>query len=382
MPERLALLAAAAAGAAVAAAVAALVMAARRMNLRRTLLCSMGDKLLEDTARQIEESEGAEVANMLMADVRKVLEPDRQREPAWFEDDIKFKNAVIRVTSVGIGTRRVLQKRADLSTVPVFDMSKADISDVGACVLATLMRDAPPKGSLLTLTLASNGITDLGAKMIADAIGGGAVPNLEKLQVQFNLIEDPGCVALAEAISTGKVPKLKTFRINHNAIGDEGIAAIAEALESSKAPPIEELWLQGMKQVKGPGVKALGDVLARGCASTVHTVYLYEDQVDDEGAIAMAQALGSGKLPKMKELWLNDNRVSDATATALAAALKTGATPKLVQLKLMTNPSITEAGIELLREAMQSAKAPRALTINTDLGNVVKTTGDSKAIDA
>ena len=185
---------------------------------------------------------------------------------------------------------------------------------------------------------------DLGAKMIADAIGGGAVPNLEKLQVQFNLIEDPGCVALAEAISTGKVPKLQTFRINHNAIGDEGIAAIAEALESSKAPPIEELWLQGMKQVKGPGVKALGDVLARGCASTVHTVYLYEDQVDDEGAIAMAQALGSGKLPKMKELWLNDNRVSDATATALAAALKTGATPKLVQLKLMTNPSITEAG--------------------------------------
>ena len=71
-------------------------------------------ELLEDTARRIEESEGADVAKMLMADVKKVLEADRQRDPAWFEDDVKFKNAVVRVTSVGIGTTRVLQKRADL----------------------------------------------------------------------------------------------------------------------------------------------------------------------------------------------------------------------------------------------------------------------------
>ncbi|MEW5743372.1 MAG: TIGR02996 domain-containing protein [Myxococcota bacterium] len=85
---------------------------------------------------------------------------------------------------------------------------------------AALLADAPNLGALETLMLSYGGVTDAGARSLAQA---KALPRLIHLDLSNNLLTDAGALALAEA----RLPALRSVNVARNgAITSVGLSAL------------------------------------------------------------------------------------------------------------------------------------------------------------
>ena len=71
------------------------------------------------------------------------------------------------------------------------------------------------------LGLTGNKIGDPGITALADALGKGALPKLEWLDLQKNQIADAGVTALASAMSKGALASLETLYVDDGPLGTE-----------------------------------------------------------------------------------------------------------------------------------------------------------------
>jgi len=125
------------------------------------------------------------------------------------------------------------------------------------------------------------------AKLVAEAIGMGAMADHTVLNLFKNEIGDEGMKALSSAIASGSVSNLRELRLYGNNIGDEGIKVLAEALKSLKK---------------------------------LHTLTLDYNAIGDKGAIALADAIP--KMRSLKSMELSNNAIGDEGAKALATAVQ------------------------------------------------------------
>ena len=105
-----------------------------------------------------------------------------------------------------------------------------------------------------------------------------------------------GAEALAAALGRGAMPKLQNLDLDHTDIGSQGVAALAAPLR--KLPALNELNL------------------AR-C------------EIGDEGVASLVANLGKDDFKKLEGLFLQYNMITDAGMTTIAAALHAGGLPKL-----------------------------------------------------
>ena len=91
---------------------------------------------------------------------------------------------------------------------------------------------------LNVLSIASNLITDEGAKAIAEALLENEA--LIELSLQGNQITDEGAIAIAGAVQAN--PMLSVLNLEHNQIGDEGGRALLDALKSN-ASALDQLHI-------------------------------------------------------------------------------------------------------------------------------------------
>lgn len=109
-----------------------------------------------------------------------------------------------------------------------------NLADTGAgkepdC-LAHLVRHAP---HLCTLDVTSTGLTDQGAKVLADGLRDTRA--LQHLYVGFNELRDDGGAA-ALVVAALQTSTMRSLDLSSNPLGDEGCAQVAHAVASTDAP--------------------------------------------------------------------------------------------------------------------------------------------------
>ena len=109
-------------------------------------------------------------------------------------------------------------------------LGRNGITDVGAVALA----EAMPRSELLyVLNLANNEIGDDGAAAFARALRAGS--DVYTLGLSWNRVGDAGAIALAEALAARRsAPSLELLALSGNRIGDAGGRALRDALDVHK----------------------------------------------------------------------------------------------------------------------------------------------------
>ena len=108
---------------------------------------------------------------------------------------------------------------------------------------------APP------LMLDGNHIGKVGAETLAAVLGRGAMPKLEKLNIECNPIGNQGVAALAAPLR--KMPALKVLRLDDCEFGDEGVASLFANLGKDDFKALQQLYLD----------EEIADVTEKGCAT-------------------------------------------------------------------------------------------------------------------
>ena len=86
---------------------------------------------------------------------------------------------------------------------------------------ALLTASAALLPALTRLYLQNNGIGEAGASALGAALGRGALPRLQELDLNANRIGSAGVIALAPGLRA--LPQLKTLWLNNNAMDDDGV---------------------------------------------------------------------------------------------------------------------------------------------------------------
>jgi Ran GTPase-activating protein (RanGAP) involved in mRNA processing and transport len=234
-----------------------------------------------------------------------------------------------------------------------------------------LLQGNPP---LIHVNLSGNGITDVGAVALAQAIQ--YHPTLRELLLGWNGIADIGTTALAEAVTKSQLQILDlagvsegrgggsrdsfllTDQLQHGVcnIGDVGCERLAQALaaggtrggdsDSGSRSGLESLILSRQHHITSKGIAALSSGLK--LCRHLKVLELQRIPVDDDGAVALASALN---LPSsaLITLELAINNISDHGAKALAASLTCNRTLQNVGL---TQSAIGLKGLKALEAAM------------------------------
>ena len=97
------------------------------------------------------------------------------------------------------------------------------------------------------LNLHGNQIGDTSMISLADALGKGALAQLNGLFLSDNQISDAGLSALAKAITPGPsgkgaLPQLKKLYLHYNQIGDVGMQALAGAVSKGALDHLTVCW--------------------------------------------------------------------------------------------------------------------------------------------
>jgi hypothetical protein len=242
-----------------------------------------------------------------------------------------------------------------------------------------LLRGNPP---LEHVNLSGNGITDVGAVALAEAIQHH--PTLAELLLGWNGIADVGTTALAQAVTTresrlqildlagvsegrgggSRSCFLLTDQVQQGVcnIGDIGCESLAQALaagcsgsggdsDSGSRSGLETLILNRQHRITKIGIIALSSGLVH-CRHLKH-LELQRIPVDDDGAVALASALSSSAALITLEVAIN--KISNRGAKALAASLTCN--------KTLQNLGLTQSAIGL--EGLKALEA--AAAVNTTL---------------
>ena len=175
--------------------------------------------------------------------------------------------------------------------IEVLEISGHNIGNSGAAALAAALKTRLT--GMRELNLALNSITDEGALALAGVLG--ALPSLDRLNLEHNWIGTSGSEALARALSSGRA-HLRQLSLASNNLGERGGAALAGALASNR-------WL--------------------------HTLNLYSNSIGTSGAVAFAATLAGGS-SALADLNLAHNYIDAdgevAGASALSDAMRRGHT--------------------------------------------------------
>jgi Ran GTPase-activating protein (RanGAP) involved in mRNA processing and transport len=154
-------------------------------------------------------------------------------------------------------------------------------------------------------------------------LASGECAKVEKLYLASSGIDDAGAIVLAAAIQGHG--HLKTLHIHTNNIGDEGAIALAAAMGK-----IERLNLSDNKI--GPrGAGALAAAVAK--STTMNRLGLASNHIGDEGAIALAAAMENSE--SMTALDLSGNKILANGATAFAKAAEKRGLPARIMNSYM-----------------------------------------------
>lgn len=183
---------------------------------------------------------------------------------------------------------------------------------------------------LQELDLSYNGISDKGAKDLADALTVNT--KLRKLSLRGNVIGEVGAKALVEAFvghsygynSRGIILPTLDLGENHD-IGNDGALAIAGTLKTNIK--LEDLGLSHCI-IGDVGAKALGEALKVNTG--LRNVNLSGNKITAVGAMAMAEALKDNT--GLRNVNLAGNNITAVGAVALAVALKENAGLRSLQL--------------------------------------------------
>lgn len=165
---------------------------------------------------------------------------------------------------------------------------------------------------------------------------------LRELQVCRNGITDVGARSLADALATNKT--LRVLNMRDNQLGDTGTVAIAEACKKNFS--LKELDLS-LNRVSDWGAKELGMTLIVNCSLV--SLYLFGNQVSDEGVKGLVTGLERNG--SLQELDLRKNRVGDGGVAYFAGVLVKNL--GLTELSLEDNDA-SEVVIEQLAETMRA----------------------------
>lgn len=113
----------------------------------------------------------------------------------------------------------------------------------GADEAKVLSRTLHGASAAVNLYLHTNPFTDEGVVAIAAALRDGAVPLLQRLELDHCSIGDEGASALAASLRDGAATALNTLFLTHNNIGDAGVAALAACLREGGAPALKVIRL-------------------------------------------------------------------------------------------------------------------------------------------
>uniref|UniRef100_A0A0K6S8W6 Uncharacterized protein n=1 Tax=Chromera velia CCMP2878 TaxID=1169474 RepID=A0A0K6S8W6_9ALVE len=170
---------------------------------------------------------------------------------------------------------------------------------------------------LQELNLAQNRIGDGGAGVVADAMTGGKLPNLEKVVLNHCGVWVAGVKALSEAVAAGTSTSLHSFH-------PEGMDGLLVPLRDGKTPALEELELSH-NQVGNRGAKILGEALRDAQLTKLRILKVTElpkrVTISSQGACALGVGLGSGKVLGRESLSLSwkEERPEGAVAVTTQA---------------------------------------------------------------
>ncbi|WP_247422718.1 GALA protein [Ralstonia pseudosolanacearum] len=297
----------------------------------------------------------------------------------------KSHAAIEYLTTVSPGTRTV-----PFPHLESLNVKGARLGDRGAALLADKM------SSLKTLNVADGGISEVGAKKLADH------KSLESLDMSGNRIDARGAqhLAASESIKTLRLcccgvtdpgihaladnPRLTSLDVSGNNIGDEALHALAASpslaeLDVSCNRPFTTIPLGQRVTEAGEMAVALALGLLKREKPLV-SLKADGNYFDDTAAEMLAyppngtlslslksnliEAAGAQKLaenPILKSLDLTQNKIDDEGVEALASS-------RSLRELVVRNCRVTDAGVAALARN-------RTLT-SLDLGNLVTETGD------
>jgi Ran GTPase-activating protein (RanGAP) involved in mRNA processing and transport len=142
------------------------------------------------------------------------------------------RNVLVLANALAIGNASVLELNLDNNF----------ISAVG--VRALVFDNVEAVKTLTKLCLRLGPIRSEGAIILADALGCNAMPNLDKLHLDWCLIEDDGLVALVSALEQNTT--LQILSLEGNYFSERGFMALAESLPNIKR--LQQITIQRLQQ--------------------------------------------------------------------------------------------------------------------------------------
>eukprot|EP00967_Tisochrysis_lutea_P114641 scaffold182866_cov33-Tisochrysis_lutea.AAC.2 len=144
------------------------------------------------------------------------------------------------------------------------------IGDEGFAAFANLMRPGSALSRLESLGLRQNLLSDHSMAALANCLGDGAMPALQQLLLGNNALTADGIIQLAATLKEGKsLTALRVLELQKNNIGDAGAEALAQAIAGGALPQLRELYLfhnaltmAGEIAVKSTGAPQLTRVVA------------------------------------------------------------------------------------------------------------------------
>ncbi len=234
------------------------------------------------------------------------------------------------------------------TTLTKLDLASSKFNDACVLLLAEALR-LSAKPALTSLTLTNNGITDSGARALAEVFKVASC-SLTAVSLGRNSITAEGGRALAEALKVNKT--LERFDLSSTKIGCHGAQAVIDALKRNATIASLNLW---DNSIGDTGALAVAEALRAN--STLAILVLANNDIGDAGGCAIAEALQENRT--LSKLFLEDNKLSALSAQSLAEALRVNSA--LRSLNLARNP-LGDAG---------AASIVEALRFNSKLENLV-----------
>ena len=228
------------------------------------------------------------------------------------------------------------------------DLAENQIGPLGCIEIKNWIVDSDDSNNkyckLRGINIRANGITDEGAKHLAEALTNNNC-KLNSLGLIGNNITNEGVKHLAEALTNNNC-KVNSLNLRANKNTDEGAKHLAEALTNNNCK-LNSLDLAD-NYITDEGVKHLAEALTNNNCK-LNSLDLADNNITDEGVKHLAEALTNNNC-KLNSLDLADNNITDEGVKHLAEAL-TNNNCKLNSLGLISN-NITDEGVKHLAEAL------------------------------
>jgi Ran GTPase-activating protein (RanGAP) involved in mRNA processing and transport len=176
---------------------------------------------------------------------------------------------------------------------------------------------------------------------------------LTTLNLGDNNIGANGAGALSKVLLRARSSTLTSLDLSDNLLNEEAVESIATMLEDGAPVPLKKLFMAGIGELRTEEDHAGCQRLAAGLSTNMLLVELdlSRNGIDDEGATAIAEGLQDGGRCGLTHLVLSENLIGEEGATALAQLVRDVHMP-LHTLKLGQN-AIGDAGVKALAEALK-----------------------------